>query len=72
MLLASSRTPARSPTSVSLARECCVDAIRTRDGSNNVLSGHEVPAYTHGSLSTGQAALQMFTQIMSGQGLSST
>ncbi|KIP01841.1 hypothetical protein PHLGIDRAFT_131081 [Phlebiopsis gigantea 11061_1 CR5-6] len=35
-------------------------------------AGHEVPAYKHGSLTTGQAALQMFTQIMSGQGLSST
>jgi carboxypeptidase C (cathepsin A) len=35
-------------------------------------AGHEVPAYTHGSLAYGQAALQMFSQIMSGNGLSST
>ncbi|KAI0795769.1 alpha/beta-hydrolase [Abortiporus biennis] len=35
-------------------------------------AGHEVPAYKYGSLTTGQAALQMFTQIMSGNGLSST
>ncbi|KAI0643599.1 serine carboxypeptidase [Trametes meyenii] len=35
-------------------------------------AGHEVPAYTHGSLSTGEAALQMFTQIMSNQSLRAT
>jgi len=35
-------------------------------------SGHEVPAYKYGTLSTGEAALQMFTQIMSEQGLSAT
>ena len=32
-------------------------------------SGHEVPAYTHGSLSVGEAALQMFSQIMSNSSL---
>ncbi|TFK75531.1 serine carboxypeptidase [Pluteus cervinus] len=35
-------------------------------------AGHEVPAYSYGSLGTGEAALQMFTQIMSNQSLSST
>ena len=35
-------------------------------------SGHEVPAYTHGSLAVGQAAFQMFSQIMSNNSLSST
>jgi len=35
-------------------------------------AGHEVPAYKFGTLATGQAAAQMFTQIMSGQALSST
>lgn len=35
-------------------------------------AGHEVPAYTHGTLGRGQAALQFFSQIMSGQGLSAT
>ncbi|GJE86462.1 carboxypeptidase [Phanerochaete sordida] len=35
-------------------------------------AGHEVPAYTHGTLSRGQAAFQFFSQIMSGQSLSST
>ncbi|KAH8102234.1 serine carboxypeptidase [Cristinia sonorae] len=35
-------------------------------------AGHEVPAYKHASLGTGEAALQMFSQIMSGEGLSST
>jgi len=35
-------------------------------------AGHEVPAYTWGTLSRGQAALQMFTQIMSSQSLSGT
>ncbi|KAJ7598714.1 serine carboxypeptidase [Mycena floridula] len=35
-------------------------------------AGHEVPAYTHGGLAVGQAAFQMFTQIMSNQSLSST
>ncbi|KAI0075950.1 serine carboxypeptidase [Panus rudis PR-1116 ss-1] len=35
-------------------------------------AGHEVPAYKYGKLATGEAALQMFTQIMSGQSLSST
>ena len=38
----------------------------------SVASGHEVPAYTHGSLSVGQAALQMFSQIMSNSSLFST
>ncbi|TBU50585.1 alpha/beta-hydrolase [Dichomitus squalens] len=32
-------------------------------------AGHEVPAYTHGSLSTGEAALQFFTQIISNSSL---
>ncbi len=41
--------------------------IYTLDGS-----GHEVPAYTHGSLSVGEAALQMFSQIMSNSSLVST
>ncbi|KAI0694524.1 serine carboxypeptidase [Cytidiella melzeri] len=35
-------------------------------------AGHEVPAYTHGKLAYGQAASQMFNQIMSGNPLSST
>ncbi|KIJ41895.1 hypothetical protein M422DRAFT_229416 [Sphaerobolus stellatus SS14] len=35
-------------------------------------AGHEVPAYKFGTLSTGQAALQMFSQIMSNQSLTST
>lgn len=35
-------------------------------------SGHEVPAYTHGTLGVGQAALQMFTQVMNLKPLSST
>ncbi|KAG7444067.1 alpha/beta-hydrolase [Guyanagaster necrorhizus] len=35
-------------------------------------AGHEVPAYTHGTLHYGQAALQMFTQIMANESLSST
>ncbi|KAI0637608.1 serine carboxypeptidase [Trametes polyzona] len=35
-------------------------------------AGHEVPAYTHGSLSTGEAALQMFSQIMSNGPLRAT
>ncbi|KAF9558963.1 serine carboxypeptidase [Agrocybe pediades] len=35
-------------------------------------AGHEVPAYKHGNLAYGQAAAQMFTQIMRDEGLSST
>ncbi|GJJ09074.1 hypothetical protein Clacol_003296 [Clathrus columnatus] len=35
-------------------------------------AGHEVPAYKYGTLTTGQAALQFFSQIMSNQPLSST
>ncbi|THH27354.1 hypothetical protein EUX98_g6827 [Antrodiella citrinella] len=35
-------------------------------------AGHEVPAYKYGTLSTGEAALQFFTQIMSGNSLSAT
>ncbi|KAF8227953.1 alpha/beta-hydrolase [Tricholoma matsutake] len=35
-------------------------------------AGHEVPAYRYGTLATGQAAAQMFTQIMSNQSLFST
>jgi len=35
-------------------------------------SGHEVPAYSYGTLATGQAAAQMFTQIMSNQNLTPT
>ncbi|KAF9047503.1 serine carboxypeptidase [Panaeolus papilionaceus] len=35
-------------------------------------AGHEVPAYKYGSLAYGQAAAQMFTQIMKNQSLSST
>ncbi|CAA7266088.1 unnamed protein product [Cyclocybe aegerita] len=35
-------------------------------------AGHEVPAYTFGSLEVGQAAAQMFTQIMRDEGLRST
>ncbi|KAF8513531.1 serine carboxypeptidase [Gautieria morchelliformis] len=35
-------------------------------------AGHEVPAYKFGTLTTGQAALQFFSQIMSNQSLSST
>ncbi|KAF8887447.1 serine carboxypeptidase [Gymnopilus junonius] len=35
-------------------------------------AGHEVPAYKSGSLAYGQAAAQMFTQIMANQSLSST
>ncbi|KAK0477322.1 serine carboxypeptidase [Armillaria novae-zelandiae] len=35
-------------------------------------AGHEVPAYTHGALKYGQAAFQMFSQIMSGESLTST
>ncbi|RPD81699.1 serine carboxypeptidase [Lentinus tigrinus ALCF2SS1-7] len=35
-------------------------------------AGHEVPAYTHGTLGVGQAAFQMFSQIMSNSSLSST
>jgi len=35
-------------------------------------AGHEVPAYKHGTLAVGQAAFQMFSQIMSNQSLSGT
>ncbi|KAI1797598.1 serine carboxypeptidase [Ganoderma leucocontextum] len=35
-------------------------------------AGHEVPAYTHGTLDVGQAAFQMFSQIMSNSSLSPT
>ncbi|KAH9887597.1 serine carboxypeptidase [Cubamyces lactineus] len=35
-------------------------------------AGHEVPAYEYGSLSRGEAALQMFSQIMSNQSLHAT
>ncbi|KAG6914593.1 hypothetical protein DXG01_016427 [Tephrocybe rancida] len=35
-------------------------------------AGHEVPAYKFGTLAVGQAAAQMFTQIMAGQSLTST
>ncbi|KAJ3476797.1 hypothetical protein NLI96_g10906 [Meripilus lineatus] len=35
-------------------------------------AGHEVPAYTHGSLGIGQAALEMFVQTMNIQPISST
>jgi carboxypeptidase C (cathepsin A) len=35
-------------------------------------AGHEVPAYKYGTLATGQAALQMFSQCMSGSPLTST
>uniref|UniRef100_A0A0W0F6L1 Carboxypeptidase n=1 Tax=Moniliophthora roreri TaxID=221103 RepID=A0A0W0F6L1_MONRR len=35
-------------------------------------AGHEVPAYTHGNLSIGEAAFQMFSQIMSNQSLKPT
>ncbi|KAF8955857.1 Alpha/Beta hydrolase protein [Flammula alnicola] len=35
-------------------------------------AGHEVPAYKYGKLAYGQAAAQMFTQIMRDEGLSST
>ncbi|KAF8875302.1 serine carboxypeptidase [Infundibulicybe gibba] len=35
-------------------------------------AGHEVPAYKFGNLAVGQAAAQMFTQIMANQSLSST
>ncbi|KAI8995399.1 serine carboxypeptidase [Trametes punicea] len=35
-------------------------------------AGHEVPAYTHASLAVGQAAFQMFSQIMSNNSLSPT
>ncbi|KAF7982156.1 hypothetical protein HWV62_29913 [Athelia sp. TMB] len=35
-------------------------------------AGHEVAAYTYGNLAYGQAALQIFSQITSGNGLSST
>lgn len=37
-----------------------------------VHSGHEVPAYTHGTLAVGEAALQLYSQIMSNHSLSST
>jgi Serine carboxypeptidase len=35
-------------------------------------AGHEVPAYGWRGVRRGEAALQMFTQIMSGNGLSGT
>ncbi|KAL0566456.1 hypothetical protein V5O48_015558 [Marasmius crinis-equi] len=35
-------------------------------------AGHQVPAYTFGSLGVGEAALQMFNQIMANQSLTST
>ncbi|KAI0359086.1 serine carboxypeptidase [Trametes cingulata] len=35
-------------------------------------AGHEVPAYTHGTLAVGQAAFQMFSQIMSNSSLAPT
>ncbi|TFK38948.1 serine carboxypeptidase [Crucibulum laeve] len=35
-------------------------------------AGHEVPAYKFGNLAVGQAAAQMFTQIMANQSLTST
>lgn len=39
---------------------------------SNDSSGHEVPAYTHGNLARGQAALEMFKQVMAGEPLKST
>lgn len=35
-------------------------------------SGHEVPAYAHGTLGVGEAAFQMYSQIMRNQSLAST
>ncbi|TFK75532.1 alpha/beta-hydrolase [Pluteus cervinus] len=35
-------------------------------------AGHQISAYSHGSLGTGEASLQVFNQIMSNQSLSST
>ncbi|KAG6896594.1 hypothetical protein C0992_007252 [Termitomyces sp. T32_za158] len=35
-------------------------------------AGHEVPAYKFGTLEVGQAAAQMFTQIMRNQSLTPT
>lgn len=35
-------------------------------------AGHEVPAYKFGTLETGQAAFQFFSQIMANQSLSAT
>ncbi|TBU34959.1 serine carboxypeptidase [Dichomitus squalens] len=35
-------------------------------------AGHEVPAYSHGTLGVGQAAFQVFSQIMSNSSLSPT
>ena len=35
-------------------------------------AGHEVAAYTYGGLAYGQAAYQVFSQIVSDNGLSST
>ena len=40
--------------------------------AGDTFSGHEVPAYKHGNLTTGEHALQFFSQIMSNQSLSST
>ncbi|KAI0757297.1 serine carboxypeptidase [Daedaleopsis nitida] len=35
-------------------------------------AGHEVPAYSHGTLGVGEAAFQMYSQIMRNQSLAST
>lgn len=40
--------------------------------TSDVHSGHEVPAYTHGTLAVGEAAFQMYSQIMGNSSLSST
>ena len=54
------------PSHLSLQSNVSADE---RDG---LPSGHEVPAYKFGNLSTGEAALQMFAQIVGNNPLSAT
>ncbi len=68
----STRMRALSRTSASTARKWIPVEL---SGGDEVLltplrcSGHEVPAYTHGTLDVGQAAFQMFSQIMTNNSL---
>ena len=66
--------PVLSHTSESLERESTFLHVLQRYSRLNVISirsGHEVPAYTHGNLARGQAALEMFRQVMAGEPLTS-
>ena len=71
-----SRTLAPSPTCESSERMCLLTShfkpnVST-DERDGLPSGHEVPAYKFGNLSTGEAALQMFAQIVGNNPLSAT